>query len=74
MAVLIMLTILGGVLGGFTFKQLINQQEYLLESQRNQLSQNLDSAISLTVDNSLIAAEQIALLISEQERVAPDID
>lgn len=72
-AVLIMLTILGGILGGFTFKQLINQQDYLLKSQRSQLSQNLDSAISLTVDNSLVAAEQIALLINEQKSVLPDI-
>ncbi|MFT5235881.1 MAG: diguanylate cyclase (GGDEF)-like protein [Shewanella sp.] len=71
--VLVMLTILGGVLGWFTFKQLINQQNYLLESQRNQLSQNLDSAISLTVGNSLVAAEQIALLISEQKGEASDI-
>ena len=70
---LVMLTILGGVLGGFTFKQLINQQDYLLESQRNQLSQHLDSAISLTVDNSLVAAEQIALLINEQKNVTPDM-
>lgn len=72
-AVLVMLTILGGILGGFTFKQLINQQDYLLKSQRNQLSQNLDSAISLTVDNSLVAAEQIALLINEQKSIASDI-
>ncbi|WP_258955855.1 putative bifunctional diguanylate cyclase/phosphodiesterase [Shewanella woodyi] len=73
MAVLMMFTILGGILGAFTFRQLLNQQSYLLETQRNQLSQNLDSAISLTVDNSLIAAQQIALLISEERSVTTDI-
>ncbi|NRD75128.1 EAL domain-containing protein [Shewanella sp. VB17] len=64
--VLVMLTILGGVLGGFTFRQLINQQNHLLESLKNQLSQNLDSAILLAVDNSLITAEQITLLINDK--------
>lgn len=68
-----MLTMLGGVLGAFTFKQLLNQQNYLLESQRTQLSQNLDRAISLTVDNSMVTAEQIALLINEQKSVTSDI-
>ena len=71
--VLMMLTILGGVLGGITFRQLINQQNYLLESFKNQLSQNLDSAISLAVDSSLIAAEQITLLIDDKNSAPVDI-
>ncbi|RTR31631.1 putative bifunctional diguanylate cyclase/phosphodiesterase [Shewanella atlantica] len=64
-AVMVMLTILGGILGGFTFRQLINQQSYQLASQQNQLAQNLQSSISLTVDQSLLAAQQISLLVND---------
>lgn len=66
-AVLIMLTILGGILGGFAYRQLTNQQSYLLESQREKLVKNLETSISLSVDHSLSAAQQIALLIDQDE-------
>ncbi|WP_076414272.1 bifunctional diguanylate cyclase/phosphodiesterase [Shewanella sp. UCD-KL12] len=67
-AVLIMLTILGGILGGFAYRQLINQQGYLLDSQREELAQNLKTSISLSVDHSLSAAQQIALLVDSGEQ------
>ncbi|WP_229381077.1 putative bifunctional diguanylate cyclase/phosphodiesterase [Shewanella psychropiezotolerans] len=67
-AVLIILTILGGLLGGFAYRQLINQQNYLLESQRGKLAQNLETSISLSVEHSLSAAQQIALLVTEKQQ------
>ncbi|EDQ02040.1 hypothetical protein KT99_19609 [Shewanella benthica KT99] len=67
-AVLIILTILGGILGGFAYRQLINQQNYLLESQRDKLAQNLQTSISLSVDHSLSAAQQIALLVNDAQQ------
>lgn len=68
LVVLLMVTILGGILGGFSYKQLINQQNYLLESQREKLAQNLETSISLSVDHSLLASQQIALLVSHDQQ------
>ncbi|BAJ03660.1 putative bifunctional diguanylate cyclase/phosphodiesterase [Shewanella violacea] len=67
-AVLIILTILGGFLGGFAYRQLINQQNYLLEFQRDKLAQNLETSISLSVEHSLSAAQQIALLVNDAQQ------
>lgn len=71
-AVLIILTILGGILGGFAYRQLISQQNFLLESQRDKLAQNLETSISLSVDHSLSAAQQIALLVNGDQQTPSD--
>ena len=63
--VLILLTSVGLVLGAFTYKQLTNQQSYLLSNQQQRLAQNLTTSIRLAIDRASLAALQLSSLLSK---------
>lgn len=63
--VLVLLTSVGLVLGVFTYKQLINQQSYLLGNQQQRLAQNLTTSMRLAIDRASLAALQLSSLLGK---------
>ncbi|MCG9695614.1 GGDEF domain-containing protein [Shewanella sp. Isolate11] len=62
LGVVSILTLVGGLMAGFAYYQLLGQQKVLLESQRDQLALGLSSSINTAIEHSFQAAMQLAFV------------
>ena len=61
-AVILILTLVGGVICTLAYQQLLNQQKMLLEAQRDKLAQSLSFSMNTAVEHSLQAAMQLGFV------------
>ncbi|MCE9679284.1 EAL domain-containing protein [Shewanella sp. AS1] len=63
--VMAILFLVGGVISGFAYLQLHQQQLDMLESQKDEFAQSIDTTMDSVVENSLQAAMQLAFIAKE---------
>ncbi|WP_025821768.1 putative bifunctional diguanylate cyclase/phosphodiesterase [Shewanella marina] len=65
LSVLFMLMLVGIMLGLFAYKQLLTQQHFILQNQKNKFEQNLHTTVTQVVDQSTTSAQQFTLLLNQ---------
>lgn len=71
-AVIAILTLVAGIISGLAYRQLLKQQEVLLESQRDRLAIGLAASMETAVEHSLHAAMQLAFVANHHNGEGAD--